>query len=233
MLVASGTFFFDLDGTLVDTTYLHTVAWWRAFTDSGEPVPMARIHPLIGMGGSELLNELLGRDDPVIEKAHGRHFASLHRFITAVPGGTEIIRYIKGQGGRVVIVTSAGQADLPPLLGPLGGADVMSDIVHGEMTDRAKPAPDLFLLALGRAGIPPSEGLAVGDSLWDIKAAGHAGLSCVGVESGGTEARALQEAGAVAVYQSCAEVLDCMAAPPMAGLSKKTRDQRYERGESK
>jgi HAD superfamily hydrolase (TIGR01509 family) len=220
MLVASGTFFFDLDGTLVDTTYLHTFAWWRALMDEGEHIPMARIHPLIGMGGSELLTELLGRDDPSIEKTHSRHFASLHRFITAVPGGTEIIRYIKRQGGKVVVVTSAGQADLPSLLGPLGGPDAMSDIVHGEMTDRAKPAPDLFLVALERAGIPPSEGLAIGDSLWDVKAAGRAGLTSVGVESGGTDARALQEAGAEAVYRNCAEMLDYMAAPPMAGLNK-------------
>src|SRR5262249_26437651 len=41
---------FDVDGTLVDTNYLHTVAWWEAFARAGHDVPMASIHRAIGMG---------------------------------------------------------------------------------------------------------------------------------------------------------------------------------------
>jgi phosphoglycolate phosphatase-like HAD superfamily hydrolase len=78
---------------------------------------------------------------------------------------------------------------------------------------------DVFLLALERAGISPSEGLAVGDSVWDIEAAGHAGLSSIGVESGGTDGRALREAGAAVVYRNCAGVLDHLTATPVGGLS--------------
>ena len=55
---------FDVDGTLVDTNYLHTVAWWRAFQDIGEEVPMSRIHPLIGMGSDQLVERLIGREPP-------------------------------------------------------------------------------------------------------------------------------------------------------------------------
>jgi beta-phosphoglucomutase-like phosphatase (HAD superfamily) len=41
---------FDVDGTLFDTNYLHTLAWSRAFVDAGEWVPMNAIHRLVGMG---------------------------------------------------------------------------------------------------------------------------------------------------------------------------------------
>ncbi len=46
----------DLDGTLADTNYLHTVAWWEAFALAGHDIPMAPIHRAIGMGSDKLLS---------------------------------------------------------------------------------------------------------------------------------------------------------------------------------
>jgi len=51
---------FDVDGTLLDTNYFHTVSWWKALQEAGEDIPMSRIHPLIGMGSDQLLTDLLG-----------------------------------------------------------------------------------------------------------------------------------------------------------------------------
>ena len=49
---------FDVDGTLTDTTYLPTLAWWHAFRQQDVLVPMAFIHRAVGMGadrnGSQL-----------------------------------------------------------------------------------------------------------------------------------------------------------------------------------
>ena len=45
----------DLDGTLVDSVYVHTSAWRSAFRDVGVDVPSARIHRAIGMGGDKLV----------------------------------------------------------------------------------------------------------------------------------------------------------------------------------
>ena len=50
---------FDVDGTLVDSNYLHAVSWWEAFIQAGHDVPMARIHRTIGMGSDQLLDALL------------------------------------------------------------------------------------------------------------------------------------------------------------------------------
>ncbi len=54
---------FDVDSTLTDTNYLHTVAWRRAFIDCGHEVASARIHRLIGASGSKLMTDCIGQPD--------------------------------------------------------------------------------------------------------------------------------------------------------------------------
>ena len=66
---------FDVDGTLVDTNYLHAVTWWEAFTQAGYQAAMADIHRAIGMGSGQMLDKLLpaGRDkdsDVEVRAAH-------------------------------------------------------------------------------------------------------------------------------------------------------------------
>lgn len=46
---------FDIDGTLVDSNYLHVHAWMRAFDDENLPVSAWRIHRCIGMDGTTLV----------------------------------------------------------------------------------------------------------------------------------------------------------------------------------
>jgi len=202
------TVFFDLDGTLLDTTYLHTLAWWRALNDAGERQPMAAIHRLIGMGSSELLTTLLNHDDEEISQAQGKYFADLHPLIRPLPDAAKVVRRVVSDGGKVVVVTSAKERDLPALLGPLGCDDVIDEVVHGEEAERAKPAPDLFCLALERVGVEPQHVLALGDAVWDVKAAAKAGIACVAVETGGIERRLLEEAGALAVFATCTQLLE-------------------------
>ena len=56
----------DVDGTLVDSNYHHTIAWSRALRDHGRNAQLAAIHRLVGMGSSQLLETLIGRDDEKI-----------------------------------------------------------------------------------------------------------------------------------------------------------------------
>ncbi|MGH3610813.1 MAG: HAD family hydrolase, partial [Pseudonocardiaceae bacterium] len=55
-----GAILFDIDGTLVDSNYLHVNAWLRALQAVGHPVDAWRVHRGQGMGSSELLATLLG-----------------------------------------------------------------------------------------------------------------------------------------------------------------------------
>jgi len=68
---------FDVDGTLVDSTYLHTLAWSRALAGSGEWAPMNEIHRLIGTGGDEFTRRLLGHPDPSLNQLQIERYLEL------------------------------------------------------------------------------------------------------------------------------------------------------------
>ena len=209
--------FFDLDGTLVDTTYLHTVAWSRALAEADERVPMSSIHSLIGMGGSELLRTLLDRDEESIRDAHAEYFCDLRPQATPLPGAKELLAALRDAGVKTVLVTSSKPADVEALLPILGGRHAVDEVVHGEETDRAKPEPDLFHVALDRTGIQAGDALAIGDAEWDVHTAKAAGVPTIGVGTGGTPVERLLQAGAIAVYRNCQDLLDQWSASPLPG----------------
>lgn len=204
----------DLDGTLVDTVLLHAVAWWRAFDEAGIDVPTATIQPLIGMGGPELLQQVIGHDDPGLRTAHGRFFEPMRSWARPLPGAAELLARAGHQGVRRYVVTSSNPADAEALLGHFPG-DAIDGVVHGDEVAHTKPAPDLYQVALARWHLAPDTTVAVGDAEWDIRAGGQAGVRSLGLLTGGTPAQTLFEAGAVAVFRSCQELL--RAWPSRAG----------------
>lgn len=210
--------FFDLDGTLVDTTYLHTYAWWQALDDAGITVPMSKIHPLIGMGSSGVLETLVGHDDEALSEHQGERFRALHPSVRALPAAVSLIERVNEEGGRAVVVTSAKERDLEALFAPLGGPDVVSAIVHSADAPRPKPDPDPFAVAIERTGAEPRRALAVGDSVWDVEAAAKVGVACIGLQTGGIAREDLHRAGAVAVYRDCVDLLEHWPSSPMAAL---------------
>jgi HAD superfamily hydrolase (TIGR01509 family) len=212
--------FFDVDGTLVDTNYLHTAAWWHALSDFGIAATMAHVHRLIGRSGEDLLAELTGGQDERISRAHAKHFAAQSHLIRPLPGASDLLRHVNEQGQAVVIVTSAKEDELRILLAPLACDGVIDDVVHGGEVESSKPAPDLFQTALERKGIEPANGVALGDTGWDVEAAGRAGLPCVAVETGGIARCELMTAGASAVYPSCADLLADYESSPLAAPAR-------------
>jgi hypothetical protein len=70
-----GGVIFDVDGTLLDTNYLHVAAWWDAFRERGHDIRCADVHRALGMGSSDLVERVLGRPDTTVIEAHGRYFA--------------------------------------------------------------------------------------------------------------------------------------------------------------
>ncbi|MBW3555587.1 MAG: HAD family hydrolase [Actinobacteria bacterium] len=209
---------FDIDGTLVDTNYFHTLAWWRALRDAGENVPMAEIHPLIGMGSDKMLDRLFGEERPGLSDAHSGHFEPFRREIRAFAGAADLLDAVARRGIRVVLASSSKQADLKEALEELGAEERGSDLIHGDLVDASKPAPDIFQTALDELGLDPARTMVVGDTRWDLEAASSAGLDCVGVLTGGTTRHDLEESGAVAVYADVAELAADFDDSPLARL---------------
>lgn len=198
---------FDLDGTLVDTNYLHTVAWHEALHEAGHDVPAAWIHHRIGMGGDQLLDELIGPGDhEAITDGWRRRFRAARGGAPALPGAASLLRAVAGSGALVVIASSSEQDDLDALLALLDVGDVIAAATSSKDVDAAKPAPEVFEAALASVGGRPGAAIAVGDSVWDVRAAARAGIPCIGVLTGGIAAAVLEAEGAVEVRRDPVEL---------------------------
>ncbi len=211
---------FDLDGTLVDTNYLHTLAWSRALRDAGEWAPMNAIHRLVGMGADQFLPDLLGHDSPEASAARPGHYNKMIGDAVAFPGAAKLLRAVHTQGLAVVLATSASDDDLTVLRKILDADDVIDTHTSADDIDRSKPDPEVFVTAMRVANIDPRRALAVGDSVWDIRAARAAGIGCVAVESGGFSQHELSEAGALDVYQDVDELRRQLNTSPVALLTR-------------
>jgi phosphoglycolate phosphatase-like HAD superfamily hydrolase len=86
------------------------------------------------------------------------------------------------------------------------------------MVGSSKPAPDIFAVALDHLDLDSGQTMVVGDTRWDVEAAAKLGIDVVAVLTGGTTRADLQEAGAVAVYEDAADLLEHLDDSPLARL---------------
>ena len=196
----------DVDGTLVDTNYLHTLAWSRAFGDVGEWAPMNAIHRLIGMGGDQLIPQLLGHDCEEVAARRTVRYGELIGEAKAFPSAAELIYRVHELGVSVVLATSSPKNELDILIDLLGVRDVLDGVTSADDVENSKPDPEVFAKAMEIGSADPRKTVAVGDSVWDVEAADAAGIPCIGIESGGFSRHELSEAGAIAVYRDVAQL---------------------------
>lgn len=201
---------FDVDGTLLDTNYLHVLAWWQAMRDAGhEHVSMAAIHRSIGIASEGLVENLLGHEDETAVDAHSKRYDALREGqLTAFPKSADLVRRCSGAGFVVVVATSGKQKDLEWMLPAIGAEDSVAGATTSSEVDSGKPSPDLLSAAVEKHHLDPQRSAVVGDTVWDVKAAAEAGMPCVAVTCGGISEAELREAGAVEVYSDPADLLD-------------------------
>jgi HAD superfamily hydrolase (TIGR01509 family) len=203
---------FDVDGTLVDTSYLHAVCWAEALRQAGHHVPMATAHRAIGMGSDELLDHLLGSgrdrdDDEALTSAHLTLYKQHWGRLQALPGAVELMRACVGRGLRVVLASSASKEELAALRSALDADHAIHAATSSTDAGAGKPSPDILEAALDQSGLAPERVVFVGDAVWDGKAAQRAGVPFVGLTCGGTSEAELRDAGAVEVWRDPADLL--------------------------
>jgi len=205
------TIVLDVDGTLMDTNYLHTEAWARAFEEAGHRVPRYRLHKQVGKGAELLVREFLEDEEKVerIQDLHSAFYGELQEYGHPLPGAKELISSLKERGYEVWFVTSAKDEELEHHMQELEAEDTIDGVVNSSAVENSKPAPDIIEETLRRAGTTADETVAVGDAVWDVEAARAAGVRTVAVLTGGAyHKEALEEAGAATVYEDCAALLD-------------------------
>lgn len=215
---------FDVDGTLADTNHLHVVSWWEALRQAGHDIAMHDIHRAVGLPGTDLLAHLLGKDrdtdrDAALSDAHHTLYATWFDRIPALDRASELLRELDRRGWRVVLVTSAKDSELEALRRAVDADDAIAATASSEDVDAGKPAPDPVEHALSLVGAVKEDSVLVGDTVWDMKAAARAGVTCVGVLCGGIPAADLEEAGARAVYRDPADLLARLDTSPFGERS--------------
>jgi HAD superfamily hydrolase (TIGR01509 family) len=210
---------FDIDGTLVDTNYLHVDAWLRACADVGHPVDAWRVHRAIGMDSAKLLENLLGDDaerlGDAAKERHKVHYAADRERMRRFAGSQELLRALAERGLQVVLATSAPQEEFDMIIEVLDPGDSVSEATTSEDVGTAKPAPDVVQVALEKAGVSAEDAVMVGDAAWDAESCVRAGVRCIGVLSGGYGASELRDAGAVKVYDDVAALLAALDESPI------------------
>ena len=210
----------DIDGTLVDTNYQHAIAWYRAFRQHGIVLPIWRIHRHIGMGGDQMVQALCDqsfeeRHGDAVREAEAECFKPMLDQVRPLDGARELLTALKDRGHCLVLASSAKEWELDHYLDLLDARELADAWTSSADVDATKPDPDLVQTALDMGG--GGEAVMIGDSPYDCEAAGRAGISTVGVLTGGFAEAELREAGADPVFASLPALRERLGRTPLAG----------------
>jgi len=176
---------FDCDGTLADTMPLHYRAWTEALQARSAAMSEALFYELAGVPTVRIvsiLNERFGftLDPEETAQAKEELYEALLPQLAPVERVVELVREYRGRypmavasGGLRRLVDKTLQA--LHLEGVFQAVCTAEDVVHG------KPAPDLFLLAASRIGVPPEECVVFEDADLGLEAARRAGMQAVDI----------------------------------------------------
>ena len=201
----------DVDGTLVDSNDAHARAWVEALAEHELVVPFEAVRRLIGMGGDKLLPRVTGIEEDTdkgtsISKRRGEIFKA--RYVPALqpcPGAKELLRHLRELGYALAVASSAKKDELGPLLKICGADGLIDSKTSSDDADNSKPDPDIVEAALEKLGLPAEQTLMLGDTPYDVEAAGKAGVGVIAFRSGGWDDAGLK--GAAAVYDDAADLL--------------------------
>jgi HAD superfamily hydrolase (TIGR01509 family) len=218
-----GAVLFDVDGTLVDTNWLHVAAWWRAFRSCGVDVPMHVLHRNVGKGADQFVPSVLGGDvdtrlREALDAAHTHFYGPNLHELRPLPGAVALLRAVAGSGLLVALASSCSVQEAGYLRAALDVDDIVAAMTDSDDVSATKPHPDVVVAALTRVGVPAARALFVGDTVWDVQACRAAGLKCIGLECGGTAGDQLLRSGAAAVYQDPAHLLKELHSSPINEL---------------
>lgn len=203
----------DIDGTLVDSNALHAEAWRRTFEHFGIEVSLGEAWSQIGKGGDKLIpvfveeadRDRLQKDLEAFRKEifHRDYM----RRIVSFPRARDLFARVKERGIKIVLATSSDREDVATYKRIIGIEDLVDDESSASEAKESKPEPDIFSVALKKAGVSADQAIALGDTPYDAEAAGKLGVRVIGLTCGGWKRHDLMDAGCIEVYQGPADLL--------------------------
>jgi HAD superfamily hydrolase (TIGR01509 family) len=185
----------DIDGTLLQSNWLHAAAWNDAFAQIDIDVPLEDVRRQIGKGGDELIPVFVpwwkrkAVEEPL---KRYREFIFRDQYFSQVepfPKVRELLQHMKQAGIKISLASSAHQEELEDYKRIANIEDLVEASSSSDDASRSKAHPDIFEATLKKLGVPSKNALALGDTPYDAEAAGKANVWTVGVTTGGwTEA---------------------------------------------
>ena len=176
---------FDCDGTIADTMPLHYEAWVAALGEHGVEFPEAMFYEMAGIPSAriiEILNERHGHAMPVQATADYKEGLYV-KLIPRVRPIAPVVELVERYAGRLPMAVATGgtRAICTKTLSSLDLLKHFQEIVTADDVKHGKPAPDIFLEAARRIGVPPGDCVAFEDADLGVRAAKEAGMRVVDV----------------------------------------------------
>ena len=179
---------FDCDGVLVDSEPLHAETWVEIFTRHGVPMTIEGFARFLGMTSPQMLAVLAqeGGISPeldhraLIVERRDLYWERIAEGLDEIPGTEAFLRALAPRAA-LAMATSNPRETYDRILDVMGWRDLFSAAVGVDEVAHAKPAPDIYLRAVERLGVPAEKCLVFEDSLPGIEAARAAGLDVAGL----------------------------------------------------
>ena len=214
-----GAVILDMDGTLIDSNPAHVHAWVDALREHGHEVDEKDIWPLVGMGGDNLLPAAVGidKESPEGKKISERRSEIFKtRYVSGIrpfPGVRPLLERIRKDGLRLVIATSSPEDELEKALEIAGVGDLLEHSTSASDAGKSKPDPDVVRAALEQLDLPTGKVVMLGDTPYDIQAAGKVGIGVIAFRCGGFHDEDLKDA--LAIYDGPWHLLERYDSSPL------------------
>lgn len=208
---------FDIDGTLIDSVNEHAECWVRTFKEFGKEISLEEAKKLIGMGSDQFLGDYFTGEEvekkkKEIDKYRSELFANEYMSkIKPFLKVRELFLKLKEDDIKIVLASSATEEEVEKYEDIAQIKDLVEKKISADDAEESKPEPDIFQAAYDKLDkIDKQNVVVIGDTPYDALAAKKAGMSSIGVLTGGWSKEKLLESGCSNVFRDIKEIFeDC------------------------
>lgn len=181
---------FDLDGVIVDTAKFHFIAWRKLANDLGFDITEGQNEQLKGVSRVHSLQKILkwGEIELSEEEFQKQTNQKNENYLSYVekmdeseilPGVRKVIDYLSER--NVPFALGSASKNAPLILEKIGLYEKFDAIVDGNDVSKAKPSPEVFLVAAEKLNLAPEDCIVFEDSVAGIQAANNAKMISIGI----------------------------------------------------
>lgn len=182
-------FIFDMDGTIIDSMPTHVDSWIQALTEFGHAITVEELHKNNLGNVYDVVRSILGdhlSDDDVVRIAARKEIIFREKYkpmMKLLEGLDSFLSQTRRLGIPTALATNADWDNIDYVVDGLNIRDCFDVIIGGMDVQRAKPDPEMFLLAAERLNVNPNNCIAFEDSANGVMAAQAAGMQTVLVKT--------------------------------------------------